>query len=145
MSNGRSNLVLIMLAIKQSGDTHYDRAWCREELWAVYKTLPEDANGCHRTSYLMQDAAEIFMDVLQDDWKQCATHCELDLNVFPQLSAARQRQLLSAWMKGDDQYRLKLRYGKTLTAKSDSGKTRCSKLYISINIISFAIRRNYIV
>ncbi|MEG1398833.1 MAG: tRNA lysidine(34) synthetase TilS [Acinetobacter sp.] len=87
-------------------DTHYDRAWCREELWAVLqKRFPKMQTAVTRTSYLMQDAAEILADVLQDDWKQCATHHELDLNVFSQLSAARQRQLLSAWMKGDDQYR----------------------------------------
>ena len=86
-------------------DTHYDRAWCREELWAVLqKRFPKMQTAVTRTSYLMQDAAEILADVLQDDWKQCATHCELDLNVFSQLSAARQRQLLSAWMKGDDQW-----------------------------------------
>ncbi|MCH7311976.1 tRNA lysidine(34) synthetase TilS [Acinetobacter sp. ANC 4805] len=87
-------------------DTHYDRAWCREELWAVLqKRFPKMQTAVARTSYLMQDAAEILADVLQDDWKQCATYRELDLNAFSQLSAARQRQLLSAWMKGDDQYR----------------------------------------
>ena len=58
-----------------------------------------------RSSGLMQDAAEILDEVLQHDWQQCATDGELDLVELAQLSTARQRQLLSAWMKGNDLYR----------------------------------------
>ncbi|MFO1416415.1 MAG: tRNA lysidine(34) synthetase TilS [Acinetobacter sp.] len=58
-----------------------------------------------RTSYLMQDAAEILNDVLQEDWQHCAKENEIDLLALSQFSAARQRQLLSAWIKGKDQYR----------------------------------------
>ncbi|WP_081401639.1 tRNA lysidine(34) synthetase TilS [Acinetobacter sp. NIPH 2100] len=87
-------------------DTHYDRAWCREALWSVLqKRFPKMQSAIARTSYLMQDAAEILDDVLLKDWQQCATDRELDLIELQQLSAARQRQLLSAWMKGLDQYR----------------------------------------
>ena len=87
-------------------DTHYDRAWCREELWPVLqKRFPKMQAAVARTSYLMQDAAEILNDVLQEDWQHCAAENEVDLLALSQLSAARQRQLLSAWIKGKDQYR----------------------------------------
>jgi tRNA(Ile)-lysidine synthase len=87
-------------------DTHYDRAWARAELWSVLrKRFPKMQSAIARTSDLMQDAAEILDEVLQKDWQRCATNRELDLNAFSQLSSARQRQLLSAWMKGGDQYR----------------------------------------
>ncbi|WP_081401819.1 tRNA lysidine(34) synthetase TilS [Acinetobacter dispersus] len=87
-------------------DTHYDRAWCREELWDVLqKRFPKMQAAVARTSSLMQDAAEILDEVLQKDWQQCATDRVLDLIELQQLSVARQRQLLSTWMKGKDQYR----------------------------------------
>ncbi|MCY6413372.1 tRNA lysidine(34) synthetase TilS [Acinetobacter sp. VNH17] len=87
-------------------DTHYDRAWCRGELWPVLqKRFPKMQAAVARTSYLMQDAAEILNDVLQEDWQHCATDNEIDLLALSQLSAARQRQLLSAWIKGKDPYR----------------------------------------
>jgi len=85
---------------------HYDRAWCREVLWDVLQNrFPKMQAGVVRSSALMQDAAEILEDVLQDDWQQCATDDQLNLDKFAQLSSARQRQLLSAWMKGKNQYR----------------------------------------
>ena len=87
-------------------DTHYDRAWCREVLWDVIQTrFPKMQGAVARTSYLMQDTAEILENVLQKDWQYCATDNEIDLLALSQFSAARQRQLLSAWVKGDDQYR----------------------------------------
>ncbi|MCH7352370.1 tRNA lysidine(34) synthetase TilS [Acinetobacter sp. NIPH 1958] len=87
-------------------DTYYDRAWCREELWGVLqKRFPKMQSAIARTSYLMRDATEILDDVLQKDWQQCAVDRELDLIELEQLSSARQRQLLSAWMKGSEQYR----------------------------------------
>ena len=87
-------------------DTHYDRAWCREELWHILeKRFPKMQAAIARTSDLMQDAAEILDDVLQKDWQRCATDNELDLLELAQLSTARQRQLLSAWIKGNNQYR----------------------------------------
>ena len=85
---------------------HYDRAWCREVLWDVLQNrFPKMQAGVVRSSALMQDAAEILEDVLQDDWRRCATDQQLNLDEFNQLSAARQRQLLSTWMKGKNQYR----------------------------------------
>lgn len=87
-------------------DTHYDRAWCRKELWPVLENrFPKMQAAIARTSYLMQDTAEILENVLQKDWQYCATDNEIDLLALSQFSAARQRQLLSAWVKGDDQYR----------------------------------------
>ncbi|USA55605.1 tRNA lysidine(34) synthetase TilS [Acinetobacter sp. C32I] len=87
-------------------DTHYDRAWCREQLWPMLQQrFPKMQAAVARSSYLMQDAAEILDQVLQVDWQQCATNHQLDLIKLAQLSAARQSQLLSAWMKGNDQYR----------------------------------------
>lgn len=87
-------------------DTHYDRAWCRHELWSVLQNrYPKMQQALSRTSYLMQDADEILQDVLQQDLALCGSATKLDLKKLSQLSNARQRQLLSAWMKGQDTYR----------------------------------------
>jgi tRNA(Ile)-lysidine synthase len=87
-------------------DTHYDRAWCRHELWPMLqKRYPKMQQALSRTSYLMQDAEDILLDVLQQDLNDCGSATELDLTELSQLSTARQRQLLSAWMKGQDTYR----------------------------------------
>lgn len=87
-------------------DTHYDRAWCRHELWSVLQNrYPKMQQALSRTSYLMQDADEILKDVLQQDLALCGSATELDLKKLSQLSNARQRQLLSVWMKGQDTYR----------------------------------------
>ncbi len=87
-------------------DTHYDRAWCRHELWSVLQNrYPKMQQALSRTSYLMQDADEILQEVLQQDLALCGSATELDLKKLSPLSNARQRQLLSAWMKGQDTYR----------------------------------------
>lgn len=87
-------------------DTCYDRAWCRHELWSLLqKRYPKMQQALSRTSYLMQDAEDILLDVLQQDLKHCGSATELDLKKLAELSSARQRQLLSAWMKGQDTYR----------------------------------------
>lgn len=87
-------------------DTYYDRAWCRHELWPLLQQrYPKMQQALSRTSYLMQDAEDILLDVLQQDLKHCGSATELDLEKLSQLSSARQRQLLSAWMKGQDVYR----------------------------------------
>ncbi|KXZ67105.1 tRNA(Ile)-lysidine synthase [Acinetobacter venetianus] len=87
-------------------DTHYDRAWCREMLWPVLQQrFPKMQDAISRSSYLMQDAVEILNDVLKNDIQQCVTENVLDLDALLQRSEARQRQLLSAWIKGTDQYR----------------------------------------
>ncbi|OEC88684.1 tRNA lysidine(34) synthetase TilS [Acinetobacter sp. YK3] len=87
-------------------DTHYDRAWCREQLWPLLENrFPKMQSAVARSSYLMQDAAEILNDVLKQDWQHCARDRELDLTKLAELSTARQRQLLSVWIKGKDQYR----------------------------------------
>lgn len=87
-------------------DTHYDRVWCREELWPfLTKRFPKMQQALSRTSYLMQDASEILEEVLKADLKHCGTAKYLDLIKLLDLSSARQRQLVSAWMKGEGQYR----------------------------------------
>ncbi len=89
-----------------NNDTHYDRAWCREELWHILQSrFPKMQQALSRTSYLMQDAEDILHEVLQQDLSACGNDIELDLKIFDQLNAPRQRQLLSSWMKGEGQYR----------------------------------------
>ncbi|MEN8409822.1 tRNA lysidine(34) synthetase TilS [Acinetobacter bereziniae] len=87
-------------------DTQYDRAWCRHELWHILQSrYPKMQQALARTSYLMQDANEILNEVLQQDLDCCGNEEKLDLTKLKQLSLARQRQLLSTWMKGRDTYR----------------------------------------
>lgn len=89
-----------------NADPHYDRAWCRQELWHILQSrYPKMQQAVARTSYLMQDADEILQDVLKQDLDVCGNSQYLNLAQFQQLSRARQRQLLSAWMKGQDTYR----------------------------------------
>jgi len=89
-----------------NADTHYDRAWARQTLWPVLsQRYPKMQAALVRTSELMQDAQDILQEVLQQDLAYCGTETQLDLGKFLQLSKSRQRQLLSAWMKGKQQYR----------------------------------------
>lgn len=107
-------------------DTHYDRAWCRKELWHILQSrYPKMQQAIVRTSYLMQDADEILHDVLMQDLNVCGNSQYLDLAQFQQLSAARQRQLLSAWMKGQGTYRpsfemVQRLQDEVITSKSDA-------------------------
>ncbi len=87
-------------------DTHFDRAWCRQELWHILQSrFPKMQHALGRTSALMQDADEILNEVLAQDLAYCVHDQQLDLHKFKQLSLARQRQLLSAWMRGESSYR----------------------------------------
>ncbi len=87
-------------------DVHYDRAWCRQELWAVLQTrYPKMQQAISRSSALMQDADEILQEVLQQDLQHCGDAKQLNLKHLDTLSLARQRQLLSVWMRGEDVYR----------------------------------------
>ena len=89
-----------------NADIHYDRAWCREQLWPMLQSrFPKMQQAFSRTSYLMQDAAEILEEVLNVDLQFCGDAEQLDLKKLTRLSQARQRQLLSSWMKGQGQYR----------------------------------------
>ena len=89
-----------------NADTYYDRAWARQTLWPVLsERYPKMQAALVRTSELMQDAQDILQEVLQQDLASCGTETQLDLGKFLQLSKSRQRQLLSAWMKGKEQYR----------------------------------------
>jgi tRNA(Ile)-lysidine synthase len=87
-------------------DTHYDRAWCRETLWPLLQSrFPKMQHAISRSSYLMQDAASILTDVAAQDLQFCGHATCLNIQKLQQLSQARQRQLLSNWVKGHAQYR----------------------------------------
>lgn len=89
-----------------NADTHYDRAWARAELWPTLTArFPKMQTAIARTALLMQDAEDILLEVVYADLKQCISNQTLDLACFSQLSEARQRQLLSKWMMGDELYR----------------------------------------
>jgi len=84
----------------------YDRAWARQILWPLLsERFPKMHAALARTTDLMQDAQEILQDVLRQDTDVCIQDNILDLSKFSELSLARQRQLLSNWMKGGGQYR----------------------------------------
>ena len=87
-------------------DCHYDRAWSRQVLWPVLTArFPQMQQALARTTLLMQDAHDILSEVLTQDWSICIEQERLDIHAWRQLSVPRQRQLISAWMKGDEQYR----------------------------------------
>ena len=87
-------------------DPHFDRAWCRQELWHILQSrFPKMQQALSRTSSLMQDADEILNEVLGQDLSSCGNDQQLDLMRLKQLSGARQRQLLSVWMRGESSYR----------------------------------------
>ncbi|MCH4246301.1 MAG: tRNA lysidine(34) synthetase TilS [Acinetobacter populi] len=88
-------------------DKHYDRVWCREQLWPLLEQrFPRMQEGIARCATLMQDADSILYEVLQQDLKQCVdSQQRLNIECLNQLSLPRQRQLLSVWMQGEDSYR----------------------------------------
>ncbi|WP_151980841.1 tRNA lysidine(34) synthetase TilS [Acinetobacter guerrae] len=87
-------------------DTQYDRAWCRQEVWPLLQQrYPKMQQALSRTSILMQDANSILQEVLLQDMQYCGDNIHVDLEKLQQLSLSRQRQLLSAWMKGEADYR----------------------------------------
>ncbi len=88
-------------------DTHYDRVWCRQVLWDVLEQrFPRMQDSIARCADLMQDADEILNEVLEKDYANCVdAEQRLDINRLQRLSIARQRQLLSAWMQADQQFR----------------------------------------
>ncbi|WP_151828723.1 tRNA lysidine(34) synthetase TilS [Acinetobacter radioresistens] len=89
-----------------NNNTHYDRAWCRTMLWPLLASrFSKMQQAVSRTASLMQDADEILQEVLQEDLKNCGNAQQLDLARLKLLSKPRQRQLLSAWMKGEGIYR----------------------------------------
>ena len=61
-------------------DTHYDRAWCRRELWPLLQSrYAKMQQAFARTSYLMQDADDILQQVLAQDLSACGSARVLDL------------------------------------------------------------------
>ena len=89
-----------------NSNIHYDRAWCREALWPLLQSrFPKMQQALSRSSRLMQDAEQILAEVLAQDMASCGTPHALQLNPLLALPPPRQRQLLSAWIKGQGQYR----------------------------------------
>lgn len=87
-------------------DQHYDRVWCRQQLWGVLESrFPKMQQALYRTSMLMQDAEQILQEVIQSDLQQCGNSSILHLPTLLNLSLARQRQVLSIWIKGENNYR----------------------------------------
>ncbi|MDV2438806.1 tRNA lysidine(34) synthetase TilS [Acinetobacter gerneri] len=87
-------------------DTRHDRSWCRHELWNILQSrFPKMQQALARTSMLMQDANQILDEVVVEDLNFCGDQNQLDLTKLGTLSEARQRQLLSSWIKGEGQYR----------------------------------------
>ncbi|WP_092747519.1 tRNA lysidine(34) synthetase TilS [Acinetobacter boissieri] len=87
-------------------DTHYDRAWARSELWPILSSrFPHMQAAVARTALLMQDAEEILNDIVSNDLKLCVIANKLDLKKYQNLSSARQRQMLSVWLKAQGVYR----------------------------------------
>jgi tRNA(Ile)-lysidine synthase len=94
-----------------NADDRYDRVWLRQTLWpSLTRRWPSAGVGIQRTAALMQDAADILADVVAMDWAACQPdplHPRMDVlcvPAFAQLSAARQRLLLSRWLQGDEPY-----------------------------------------
>ncbi|MEB3753662.1 tRNA lysidine(34) synthetase TilS [Acinetobacter sp. MD2(2019)] len=118
-------------------DQHYDRAWCRETVWPMLKQrFAQMQNAVARTASLMQDADEILNEVAQQDWLHCGDANALDLAALSTLSAARQRQLLSLWMKGDLVYRPSLDMVNRLQSEVIDSKAD-SQAVLSFNSIYF--------
>lgn len=87
-------------------NTYYDRAWARSELWPILSNrFPRMQSAVARTALLMQDAEDILNDIVATDLKQCVIANSLDLQQYRNLSFARQRQLLSVWLKAQEVYR----------------------------------------
>lgn len=87
-------------------DVHYDRVWCRQVLWNVLEQrFPKMQHAIARTSQIMHDADEILHEVAMQDWASCGDKNHLNIQQLQQFRLARQRQILSLWMKGDDDYR----------------------------------------
>ncbi|NLN56772.1 MAG: tRNA lysidine(34) synthetase TilS [Gammaproteobacteria bacterium] len=117
-------------------DVHYDRAWSREILWPVLQQrFPKMQQAVTRTASLMQDAEKILAEVLAQDLAACGTNSQLNLIQLQQLSLPRQRQLLSAWMKGQAQYRpsfdmVERLQREVIQAKADAqAAVRCQDYY----------------
>lgn len=86
----------------------FDRVWCRQELWPVVtQRFPQMSAAINRAGRLLQDAEHILDEVAQEDLRYCVDSSDqrLELDRLAQLSSARQRQLLSVWLKGDRAFR----------------------------------------
>lgn len=103
---------------------HYDRVWCRQQLWPVLQQrFPQMQQAIARSSALMQDAKHILDEVCQLDLQACGNAQQLCLLRLSRLSLPRQRQLLSRWMQGSEPYRPALQHVEILQQQVISAKT----------------------
>ncbi|MFT4021046.1 MAG: tRNA lysidine(34) synthetase TilS, partial [Acinetobacter sp.] len=127
-------------------DVHYDRNWCRSALWPILQQrFPKMQQALSRHALLMQDADEILQQVVLADLQSCGDQRQLDLRVLSKLTAARQRQLLSYWMKGELVYRPSLDLvqrllNEVIHAKSDAQSVLYSQPYYYVRFQNILYR-----
>ena len=88
-------------------DDEFDRVWYRQQLLPlIEQRIPHAQDSLSRTAILMQDANQILQEVLAHDIQYCVDDAgRLNICNLKTLSKPRQRQLVSAWMQGDENYR----------------------------------------
>ncbi len=88
-------------------DDEFDRVWYRQQLLPlIEQRIPHAQDSLSRTAILMQDADQILQEVLAHDIQYCVDDAgRLNICNLKTLSKPRQRQLVSAWMQGDENYR----------------------------------------
>ncbi len=100
-------------------DDDFDRVWYRTQILPlIEQRIPHAQDSLSRTAILMQDADQILQEVLAQDIQYCVDDegC-LNIRNLKTLSTPRQRQLLSAWMQGDENYRPPLAMVERLNAE----------------------------
>lgn len=86
-------------------ESQYDRVYLRQSVWPILQQRwPSVERTIARTAELMQDATEVLAEVTAQDLKMCQTPQGLSVLAVRQLSAARQRQLIATWLRGDELY-----------------------------------------
>lgn len=118
-------------------DDEFDRVWYRQQLLPlIEQRIPHAQDSLSRTAILMQDANQILQEVLAQDIQYCVDDegC-LNISNLKTLSKPRQRQLLSAWMQADENYRPPLAMverlnGEVIDAREDANSVlHWSNLY----------------
>jgi tRNA(Ile)-lysidine synthase len=80
----------------------FDRNWLRHSvLPEVYQRKPDAHTRFTAVCEQVKKAQSILNEVLAEDWQRCisATDTSVDLSALARLSAARQQQLLAAWLE----------------------------------------------
>ena len=109
-SRAQVNQAVEVLALQTVDDPanqqlQYDRVWLRQQLWPVLiERWPHAEQGLSRFADTLQEAQSILHEVLLQDWQHCRVGDALSMAAVNTLSAARQRQLLTWWLQGDEPY-----------------------------------------